>query len=241
MSSGPIWVKAYGTAFEANTILGINVFGQMGTMCLATVLAIGILRPGYSRLTRTFVIIFVVANLLVTIAFGSRAAVIGVATATYIMFPFLKGRNLSGPIVLLGVYMFSIIAATVADLRVYLDLRTSFVETILNAMTSLINPFALTDVYIGGHRFQLPAIAGGPLVGNVFLLFGVVGLLSEGVFHFLYGESFLWMIVNTLPVGINPYRMRDIAWYFADHDLPSAGGYFETVKAADQKTFERLC
>src|SRR6516225_9912264 len=72
MSSGPIWVKAYGTAFEANTILGINVFGQMGTMCLATVLAIGILRPGYSRLTRTFVIIFVVANLLVTIAFGSR-------------------------------------------------------------------------------------------------------------------------------------------------------------------------
>src|SRR5207247_2441895 len=100
---------------------------------------------------------------LATISFGSRAAVIAIGIASYILFPFLKGRNLSGPIVLLGVYVFSIIAASIGELRVYLELQTSVFETILNATTSLINPFAVMDVYIGQYRFQSPAIAGGPL------------------------------------------------------------------------------
>jgi hypothetical protein len=121
-----------------DTIIQLDDWRQDGRR---TVLAIGLLRPGYSRITRAVVVIFAVANLLVTISFGSRAGVIAIAIAFYVLFPFLKGRNLSGPIVLLGVYVFSIIAASIADLRISVaaSAAAGVLRPILSSGVSIVN------------------------------------------------------------------------------------------------------
>ncbi len=230
--AAPIWQAAYGYSEAPGTVLGIQVFGAAGTMCFASMMAIGLLHPNFSIRMRIVTIVTILLVVLSTVARGSRNDIVTFAATFYILFPFIKGRNFSGWVVAFGIYFFSIVAATIGSVRTYLIGYESFSDQVLDAVSALIWPFKLIEMSIGGVFWvHVPAIAGSPLVANVYLLFGAVGALEDQLFHFLYGESFLNMIVNTLPRGINPYRRVDIAWMFNEHGLASAGGFLETSEA----------